>query len=703
MPELLLELGCEELPATFVEKAFTDLRDKLVELLTEAKLIGHGSAAVAMGTPRRLIVSIDHIEPRQADEQKEMRGPALKAAFDDAGNPTPALLGFCKSNGVDPATVRKDEKYVWVDKTIVGRDTNEVLQEILPQAIKSLTFDKTMRWGSSRMRFARPIRWMLAAFDGKLVPFVVESVQSTLTSQGHRFYSPDLFEAHHLSELLSELRGRHVEPDPEIRRERIVEGSKQAASGEPQLADVLVDENVFLTEWPTPIEGEFKPEFLDLPTPVLVTAMAKHEKMFPVKDADGKLTNRYVFVRNSGEDDTVRQGSTWVLNARFNDARFFYAEDKKRTMEEFLEKTSTIVFQEKLGNVRQRAERLSKLAEAIAEATGAKKEEQVLARTAGLFCKADLSTGLVSELPSLQGVIGAEYGRREGMLEEVCWAIQSHYDLSKNPKADTAAARTAIRVTMADQLDKLAGYLGLGLQPTGSSDPFGLRRAVTLLIESAWLWNTPMPSFDGFIETAMELYAEQGVELKREGVLKVVGEIFASRYEALMPHVRHDILAAALLTDAVGTTTNPRGVRLRVKCLEHFGKDHAFVQTATRPMNIVAHALRKEIPFAQESPLTQVNPDALKSDQGFHLLQALKLRQEELEKAVAEERAEDVMSLLRALEKPINDFFEAAMIMDDDEEVRYARLSLSNACSLQLLTAGDFSKLVMEGGKTEEA
>jgi glycyl-tRNA synthetase beta chain len=701
MPELLLELGCEELPATFVEKAYEDLRDKIVEALSAANVMGPDSKAVAMGTPRRLIVSISNLIEKQADEQKEMRGPAIQAAFDADGNPTKALEGFCRSNGVDVATVRKDDKYVWIDKSIVGRETNEVLQEVLPQAIKSLTFEKTMRWGSARMRFARPIRWILAAFDGSVVPFVVESVQSTLASQGHRFYSPDLFEAKSLASLVEGLRARSVEPDAEIRRHRIRQGAREVATGEPLLTEALVDENAFLTEWPTPIQGEFKPEFLDLPRPVLITAMAKHEKMFPVQDADGKLTNRFVFVRNSGQDETVRIGNQWVLNARFNDARFFYAEDSKHSMDQFLEKTSTIVFQEKLGNVRQRAERLSKLAEKIAEATGGGKEDQVLARTAGLYCKADLATGLVSELPALQGVIGSEYAKREGMLEDVAWAISSHYDLSKNQNINASGAKTAVRVAMADQLDKLAGYLGLGLEPSGSKDPFGLRRAATVLIEASLMWSTPLPSFTELLSYAISLYKDQGVEVDEAAAQPALVTIFASRYEALLSSVRYDILAASLLDSAPAETCMPRRIRLRIKCLEGLAKEPAFVQTATRPMNIVASARRNKEEFAEENPLAAINPDALQSETGFTLLQALKMREDEVHKAVEEERAEDIISLSRALERPINDFFEATMIMAEEPEVRFARLSLANACAIQLLAAGDFSKLVVAGAEVE--
>jgi glycyl-tRNA synthetase beta chain len=702
MPELLLELGCEELPATFVEKAYSDLRDKLVDLLSEAGVLSAPAKTVAMGTPRRLIVSIQGVMERQGDEEKEMRGPAIKAAFDDSGNPTPALLGFCKSNGVDASAVRKDEKYVWVDKKVVGRSTAELLVELIPAAIKSLSFEKTMRWGGARMRFARPIRWILAAFDDRHVPFAIENVQSTVSSSGHRFYSPDLFEAKNLKELVAGLRDRFVEPDPEVRRELIKSGAKKVASGSPLLTEALVDENAFLTEWPSAIEGEFKPEYLELPRPVLITAMAKHEKMFPVQTADGKLTNKFVFVRNSGEEETVRIGSQWVLNARFNDARFFYAEDQKHGLEAFLEKTSTIVFQEKLGDVRQRSSRLSQLAEAIAEATGGDKDEQVLARTAGLYCKADLSTGLVSELPSLQGIVGSEYARREGMLEDVAWAIGTHYDLSKNPNINSDRAKTGVRVTMADQLDKLAGYLGLGLEPSGSSDPYGLRRAITMLIEAAMMWSRPLPAYTDLLEKAISLYAEQGVELDREKATASLVRMFAARYDTLLSDVRHDILDAALIDAESCETSMPRRIRMRVKCLSELEKQVKFVQTMTRPINIIAAAKRKEIPFLAEKGLAELDPEALQSPSGLELLQAMRIREDELRKAVEEERPEDVCSLLRALERPINDFFDQTMVMAEEEDVRFARLSLMQACTSQLLCAGDFSKLVVAGGVAED-
>src|SRR5579862_373170 len=452
MPELLLEVGTEELPATAVRRAYTELGARLASALEEAGVLEPGKSPTTMGTPRRSIVSFPELAARQPDTEKEQRGPGLKAAYDAEGKPTQALLGFCRGQGVEVGDLRDDGQYVWVTKKVKGVDTVELLSEILPKAIKALTFDKTMRWGTGRLRFARPIRWILASFGGKLVPFEIEGVATGLQSYGHRFYSPEAFSASSFAELLKGLRERHVEPDPKSRKQRIVEGAVKVAEGAPDLPEGLVDENTFLTEWPTAIEGRFSPDFLELPSSVLVTAMAKHEKMFPVRDAEGKLTNRFVFVRNSGEDGSVRKGCEWVLNARFNDAKFFFEEDRKFKLDEFLAKTEGILFQEKLGTVRQRAERLRALAPLMVPLPG-ESGEIGFAETAGLYAKADLATGLVSELASLQGVIGGEYARREGFADPVCWAIASQYDLSKNPKPDCPGGRTAVRLVMADQLD----------------------------------------------------------------------------------------------------------------------------------------------------------------------------------------------------------------------------------------------------------
>jgi glycyl-tRNA synthetase beta chain len=691
MPELLLEVGVEELPAAFVRKAYTDLAENLRRALGEAGLLPETATITSMGTPRRLIVGVSEIRHRQPDETKEQRGPGVKAAYDADGKPTQALLGFCRAQGADPNNLRNDGQYVWITKHIEGRPANEILAELLPKAIRALTFDKTMRWGAARMRFARPIRWILASLGGQVVPFDIEGVQSGLQSRGHRFYAPDTFEATSLAQLVTDLRSRKVEPDPEVRRERIVEQTKQVAGGTPYMTDALIDENVFLTEWPTAIVGAYKEEFAELPEPVLITAMAKHEKMFPVRDAGGRLTTAFVFIRNSGEDETVRKGAAWVLNARFNDAKFFFDEDKKHSLQEFLDKTSGILFQEKLGSVRQRAERLAALAVQIAERTGADQQDQEAARLAGLYAKADLSTGLVSELASLQGIIGGEYARREGLPIEVCQAIAAQYDHAKITEANTPSGRTAIRLIMADQLDKLAGYLGQGLTPSGSSDPYGLRRAATILIEVAWLWHTPLPGYDELLRLALANYTD--VELDEAKALSAFADLMATRYEAMLPEARYDLLDAALRARTPQDVGSPRQVKFRLRALERVADDIPFIQTATRPLNIVSAAAKKNIPFGDSHAEAQ----NVQSQDGEALLSAREHQESPVLHAVANEDDELLVRSLLTLAEPINRFFDSTMVMAEDEQVRFSRLTLLNLVSQQLIQAGDWSKIVIEG------
>lgn len=696
MPEQLLEVGCEELPASFVRRALSDLLANVTSQLTTAGVLQ--SPGTALGTPRRLVVSFPDLRAEQEDEEKEVRGPGVRAAFGTDGSPTPALLGFCRSQGVEPGSLRQDEQHVYAKKLIPGRPTVEILSEALPKAIRAMSFDKTMRWGHSRMRFARPIRWLLATFDGSCVPFEIEGIVSGIQSHGHRFYSPDPFEARSLEDLITGLRLRKVELDPEERKRKIISQAEHVAGGKPDLKEDLVDENVFLTEWPTAIQGTFRTEFLSLPPAVLVTAMAKHEKMFPVYDDDDRLTNKFVFIRNSGENDSVRQGCEWVLNARFNDAKFFFDEDIKHDLDFFLEQTNGILFQERLGTVRQRADRLSALTEQIALVTGARGREIEFSRTAGKYAKADLSTGLVSELASLQGVIGGAYARRQGLFGSIAWAIETQYDISKNTDpGDCSGERTSLRLAMADQLDKLAGYLGLRHEPKGSSDPVGLRRAATILIEAAWMWHEALPNYCGLFEAALQLYADQGVALDSDFARTALFGLFASRYEAMLPDVRHDLLDAAMLDPHSAAVTMPRSVKVRTECMKAFSNNIAFIQTARRPLNIVTFARRDGDELSQDNPLGRLVPAAMQSAEGLELLKVVTATSEELIGFEESENVSGIVESLKGLAEPINRFFENTMVMADEPEVRYARLTLMHAVSMQLLRAGDFSKVVIEG------
>ncbi len=694
MPDLLFELGCEELPASFVRKAYIDLQQEVLRRLDQAGIAHYGSHA--MGTPRRLIVFVEGLADTQPDSQREQRGPSIKAAYDEQGAPTPALQGFCRGQKCEPRDLRRTGDYVWLDQHVAGKSTAIILSDLLPVAVRSLNFEKSMRWGRARMRFARPIRWILALFGTDVIPFEIEGVSSGAQSKGHRFYRPESFEVHSFTHLLEELERRKVQPRPEAREETIRSEAKRMTTGVPDLSDALVEENTFLTEWPAAIEGEFRAEFLDLPDSVLITAMAKHERFFPVRGENGELINRFISIQNSGEADTVREGNSWVLNARFNDAKFFFDEDLKYSIDEFLQRTERMSFQEKLGTVRQRADRLSELAFLVARATQADEQEAADARQAGLYAKADLSTGLVSEMPALQGIIGGEYARREQFPDSVCWAIASHYDLSKIPLPSSHRERTAVRLLIADQLDKLAGYLGLGLLPSGSSDPFGLRRAVTYLVEAGWSWPGRPIAYGALFEQAAHLYGHLLPHGDGDSLDELV-KLFASRYEALMPEIRPDVLQAALRGNAPLNELNPAGVRLKIEVLLRLSEDVDFIQTATRPLNIVAAARRKGVQFAHAAPLETLETLRLESNEGDALREAVKDISQPLWEAEQGQSADAIVGCLKLLEAPINVFFDSTMVMVEEAEVQQARLTLLQGVCEALLTAGDFAQLVIEG------
>lgn len=714
MSELLFELGCEELPASFVKKAYQQLEREITSRLRSSDI--EFGASQSMGTPRRLIVQVQNVVPQQPDSIKTQKGPSLKAAYDDKGNPTKALIGFCKSQGIELEDLIKQDEYVWANKKVLGRPTAEILATLLPEAVRAITFDKSMRWGTSRMRFARPIRWMLACYNKQLIPFQVENVSSNLESRGHRFKAPSSFVAHTLDELTTQLRDHFVEPDPHVREMLIRKETASVASGLPMLPDELVEENVFLTEWPSALEGTFPKEYLELPESVLVTAMAKHQRFFPVYGAECRLLNKFISIRNGGAEETVRAGNEWVLMTRFKDADFFYQQDIKKSMDYFLEQTVRITFQDKLGTVRQRADRLSQLCEYIAQMEGEDPQVRQLAQKAGLYCKADLSSGLVSELPELQGVVGAEYATKQGSPEfplYVSLAISSHYNIQSALESAKESNNISIYVLVADQLDKLAGYLGINLAPSGSSDPYGLRRAVSYLIWSNYFGKHPKMSYLKFFEKALELYENQGFQLNARDALNHIEALFLSRYRALIRVNKEGEFSYADPSQADATHTpccelidgtfseiklpqllDPASVLMRLRILHTSMADvqyKGFIQAATRTINIVQAAKKKDI----LPDLAHYNWSVkdLESESGVHLYQAFDAQKGHILDAVEHRNADQLLKALLLLEKPIHEFFESTLVMAEDEKVRNARLILLSGIAELILFAGDFSRV----------
>lgn len=692
MPQLLLEVGCEELPAHSVRQAAEELLRLVREVVESEGLASETLAGRWAATPRRLLACLDGVAARQPDRHVERRGPSKSAAFDAGGNPTKALEGFCRSVGVAPAEVEVRDNYVWASKLEEGKPASAVLSLGLAAVLRQIPFEKTMRWGAGRMRFARPIRWIVALLDGEVIEFEVEGVVASCFSHGHRFLSPEPFEVRNWDELIVGLRERFVEPEPERRRDHIVAGTSEVSGGRPLMSEELVEENVYLTEWPTAIAGEFREEFLSLPRPVLIAAMAHYQRFFPVESRPGELTNRFVSISNGGDEETIRKGNEWVLNARFNDAKFFYDEDRRYTLDDFLFRTERIVFQEKLGTVRQRAGRIARVAALLAGEAGLSSAAIEAARRAGLYAKADLSTGLVSELPSLQGQIGAEYARREGVPASICRAIERHYapDLTSPDEGD----RLATLVMCADQSDRLAGYLGIGEVPSGSKDPFALRRSVALLVEAQIAWPFAQEGIGEWVVIAGEGYREQEIEIRDASTLRAgVKEILRGRYEHLFSSLPHDALEAAW---SVAWDEPSYRFAERVQFLASVAGDVEFIRLAKRAGNIVSAACKKGILVPGTREDAKVRIDLFESEAEVVLYEQTQRAEEEMDALPADAFAQRT-EVLRSLKPSIETFFDDVMVMTDDVERRDNRLALLSRIDLLAKSVADFSRFVIEG------
>jgi glycyl-tRNA synthetase beta chain len=551
--ELLLEVGVEELPAGFIGPALADLAGAAGQLLGEAR-VRHGAIRTA-GTPRRLALQVAEVAARQADLVREVVGPPRRAAYDAAGNPTRAAIGFAGAQGVpvEALRVKATEKGEYVAALITerGAATRELLPELLPRLITALGFPKTMRWGEGSLRFARPIRWLVALYGGRAVPVELGGLRSGSRSYGHRFLAPRPFEVRSFDQYARELEKRYVLVDPARRKARVealvAEAARQAggmAVIEPELLETVTN----LVEYPTVVCGSFDRAFLELPRPVLITPMQKHQRYFPVVDAAGRLMPHFIAIANmrARRMDLIRQGNERVLRARLHDARFFYAEDRKVRLADRVEALRRVGFQERLGTMYDKAGRLARLARRLAQA--AAPELAAHAERAAQLCKADLTTAMVKEFTELQGTMGGEYASLGGELPGVAKAIAEHYR-PRFAGDEPPETRLGALVAVADKLDSLVGYFGLGLIPSGSEDPYALRRqaaGIVLALLKHWF----DLSLERMAGEAWEGYGDR-LTRPRDETLRDVGEFLKARLQAALVErgVAADAVEAALAAE----------------------------------------------------------------------------------------------------------------------------------------------------------
>jgi glycyl-tRNA synthetase len=679
----VLEIGVEELPAQDVTAAIEQLTAATPTLLANLRL-DHGPVRVS-GTPRRLVVYVEELAPRQRDEEQTVKGPPARAAFDANGQPTKAAEGFARSQGVPVAELQVREaggQYVFAIRRIAGRPAPDVLAEALPGLIAGISFGKSMRWLPSALAegkglgvaFSRPIRWLVALLGDEVIPFEYAGVASGRVSRGSRPAGSPAVEIARAADYLPAMAAQGILVDVDERRAAIREQIQQQAAevGGSVLEDsALLEEVTNLVEQPTALRGTFDPAYLSIPEPVLITVMKKHQRYFPIVAAQPRGTTasllpHFIAVRNGGTEhlDVVRRGNEGVLRARYADAAFFFKEDTAQPLESFLPRLDTLLFQEQLGSMLDKTRRLEQLAPALGEKLGLTDEEAKTVRRAAHLCKADLATQMVVELTSLQGVMGSEYARLSGEDEAVAPAIFEHY-LPRFVGDRLPTTRAGLALGLANRLDSLAGLFAVGLAPTGSADPYGLRRdalgLVTVLMESG----TDYSIAEG-LRLAAQLLPEKAASLS-QAALPACLDFVKRRLEGVLRErgLRYDVVQAALAERGA----NP------YRCLQAAEGLQRWVERDDWERTLVAYARCKRIvrPIIDQVRSYHVDPNALNEQASRDLWAAYRRAAENL----GPDRDVDAMlAALQALTDPINAFFEAVLVMAEDEAVRRNRLAL---------------------------
>lgn len=694
---LVLEIGTEEIPARFCSPALEQLKENAAKALAEARL--DYETVDVFGTPRRLVLYVRNLALRQRDVVVEVKGPPKKVAFDADGNFTVAARKFAEGQGValEDLEVRADEKggeYLWARKQIQGEPVEKVLPPLLAGLVTSIHWPKAMRWADREIRYARPIKWILALLGDWRVPFAVDGIETVSTTRGHRVLGPaEPIPVKDADDYFVRVSSGWVMVDQIVRKQVIwqqVTAEAARLGGFVRRDEDLLEELTWLVEQPTAFAGSFDPAFLEVPAEVLVTTMKEHQRYFPVYKAEDsdELLPYFIGIRNGGHEhlDIVRAGNEKVLAARLSDARFFWDEDRKQPLEAFNAKLKEAVFQEKLGTQFERVQRLVRLARPISQALGLPPEQQEQAARAAWLCKADLMTRMVFEFPEVQGYMGKQYLLAEGGDPAVAEAIYEHY----LPRwAGDAVARTGpgIVVALADKLDTLAGYFSIGLIPTGSEDPFALRRAAQGVVQTL-VENGLRVDLAHLVSLAIDQYGlsgEAAVKTHRD-----LMDFFRARVKVLLEQreIRYDVIDAVLaagcrdVTDAVN----------RAEALAAVMKEPEFA-AVTGAFKRVANLAGKAAPSGAAE--AEVDPELFAEPAERELYGAFVELRPPMKQAYEAGEYREFYRLATRLKAPVDHFLDTVRVNVEDERVRANRYALLHALVGLLSAPADLSKLAV--------
>ena len=689
MPELLLELLSEEIPARMQARASADLKKLVEEALDEANL-PFGSTDTYV-TPRRLTLVADGLPARQPDIREERKGPRADA-------PDKAITGFLNSVGLGRDQIEERETgngpvlFAVIERP--GRDTPEALADILPDSLRRLPWPKSMRWGSRSLRWVRPLHGILCLFDGAVVGFALEDIVSGDTTVGHRFLSPQPFFVTGFADYADKLRRAHVVLDPAERRRMIAGGAEKLAAAEGLKItpdDALLDEVTGLVEWPVPLIGRIDSEFMDLPSEVLTATMRVNQKYFALEDAGGAIAPRFVVIANTEAADgggAIVEGNERVLRARLSDAKFFWDQDRKRTLASRAPELAKIIFHARLGTLDEKVDRMQALATSISRHVPGADMDRV--RSASRLAKADLVTGIVGEFPELQGLMGRHYALNDGENAEVADAVAEHY-APRGPRDRCPTAPVSVAVALADKIDTLVGFYAIGEKPTGSKDPFALRRAALGVIRLI-LQNSLSLKLRGVFMNAYELYAESAVAGSRtDEVARELMEFVADR---LKVHLRDRGIRHDRITAVFSLTGEDDLLRLmaRVGALDEFlaGEDGENLLTAYRRAANIVRIEEKNDGAAYQG---RADDALLRERQERDLFEALAASEKEIAERLAAEQYVDAMSVLSRLRRPVDAFFDDVTVNCGEPDLRRNRLFLLSQIGSALESVADFSKI----------
>ncbi|MBY7143357.1 glycine--tRNA ligase subunit beta [Virgibacillus sp. NKC19-3] len=683
--DALFEIGLEELPARFIDDAEDQLAERTKNWLEEER-VSYGSITT-FSTPRRLAVNIQDMAEEQTTIEEEAKGPALNIAKDEEGKWSKAALGFTKGQGKTVEDIYTKEvngtSYIFVKKHIEGKKTTDLLPEF-KAIITSIQFGKNMRWAEETLRYARPIRWLVALFGETVIPFEIAQVKTGNKTFGHRFLGGTIT-LKKPSEYQSALRKNFVLVDTNEREQLILDGIKRLEEKENVQIPVdqeLLDEVRNLVEYPTVFIGSYDQKFLQLPSEVLITSMKEHQRYFPVKSKDNDLLPYFVGVRN-GDDhelETVIRGNEKVLRARLSDAQFFYEEDQKHSIDSYLEKLKRVVFQEKLGTISDKVKRVVHLTTKLADLLNIDEKARDIAVRAAEISKFDLMTNMVNEFTGLQGVIGEKYALHYGEDKNVSKAIREHY-LPKQANGELPESLAGSIVSVADKLDTIVGCIAVGLIPTGSADPYGLRRQATgvLRILKDNKWNV---SFERLLDITQNLY--QLMDIDQEDSEKVkdnLHEFFQLRTAYLLNevHIEQDIVHAVLNRE-IGVV--------------HYTFSKANVLTAKRNDDQFKHiqeALVRVLKLSTNSNQSDIYPAFFETTTERTLFEMYQSVCGNYHEAKQEMKADCALAKLGELADPIHHFFEYNMVMAEDKQLRENRLALINKIAYLITDYADLS------------